>query len=157
MKPIPPTTSSRFTDRKTSRTNLTRLKPSEVFHFLLSLSSVFLPSPKIPSSLLSFFLFLFLLPSILYHFYSFFLPRFIYFFVLIFVKSPSYLDSDLYSFFLPPFPFLFPFSLLPFSFYTPIHSPFPTGETIKPGALKRPELDPVTAINVSLTSVSTGK
>ena len=75
----------RSDDRKTSRTNLTSLKPAEDFS-LSFFSLLFSPS------VLSFFLFLFLLSSLL-----------------------------------PPLPFF---------------SSFPTGETIKPGAVKRPELDP---------------
>ena len=100
VKPILPTIPSRFTDRKTSRTNLTTLKPAEDF-FSLSFphTSFFL------SVVLSFFI-----PSSFHPllFYSFFLPSFIYFFILIFVKIPSsYLSSDLYFFFLPSIPFLF--------------------------------------------------
>ena len=112
-KPIPPTTPSRFTDRKTSRTNLTGLKPGEDVFFV-----------SFPPKFLLLFcpFFLFLLPSILYHFYSFFLPSFIYSFILIFVKIPSYLAFNLfYSFFLPSLPFLFLFSLLPFFFSSPPH------------------------------------
>ena len=58
------------------------------------------------------------LPSTLYLFYSFCLPSFIYFFVLIFVKITSYLASNL-SLFLPPsflsfsIPFFPPPLLLP--------------------------------------------
>ena len=62
VKPILPTTPSRSTDRKTSRTNLTHLKPAEDFFFL------------------SYFLTEFLLrfcPS--FFFYSFFLPSFTFF------------------------------------------------------------------------------
>ena len=113
VKPILPATPSRFTDRKTSRTNLTGLKPAEDFFFSFPpfhLNSFLL------SVLLSFF-YSFFLPSFTF-FYSFFLPSFIYSSVLIFVKIPSYLASDL-SFFRRPsvlsFPFLFPFSLFPFS------------------------------------------
>ena len=152
MKPIFPNTPSRFTQRKTSRTNLTYLKPAEYFFFS------FLLCPGIPSSFLSFCLFSFLLPSILYLFYSFFLPSFIYSFVLIFVKIPSYLDSNLSLFLLAsflsfPIPF-FPPSLLFLSF-NPL-SLFPTDETKKPGVMKRPELDCVIPTNVSSRGVSTG-
>ena len=85
VKPILPTTPSCFTHRKTSRTNLTGLKLAEDFFFS------FPPFPLnsfYHSVLLSFF-------------YSLFLPSFIYSFVLIFVKTPSYLASAL-SFFLLP-------------------------------------------------------
>ena len=105
----------RSDDRKTRRTNLTGLKPAEDFFFFS-----FLLSPWIPSSFLSSFLFSFLIPSILYLFYSFFLPSFIYSVVLIFVKIPSYLASDLSLFLLPSFlSFSIPFSppsLLPPTF-----------------------------------------
>ena len=149
MKPILPNTPSRSTDRKTSRTNLTSLKPAE---------DIFSP----PFPLNSFFLSVFLssfIPSSFHPllFYSFFLPSFIYSVVLIFVKIPSYLASDLSLFLLPSFlsfsiPFFPPSLLLP----TTLLSLFPTGETIKPGVLKRPELDCVTPINVSSRPVSTG-
>ena len=145
MKPIPPTTASRSTDRTTSRTNQTGLKPAEDFFF---------PFPPFPLNCSSFLFFLFLLPPILYLFYAFFLPSFIYSFVLICVKIPCYLASDLSLFPLPSFLFLFPFSLLPFFYfycyffilffdyyYSPPLSLFPTGETTKPGVLKRLELD----------------
>ena len=103
MKPILPTSPSHYTDRKTIRTNLTRLKPAEVVFFFFPpfpLNSFFL------SVLLSFFI------SSSFHpllFNSFFLPSFIYFFILIFVKIPSsYLSSNfLYFFFLPSSLFLF--------------------------------------------------
>ena len=151
MKPIIPTTLSDSTDRTTSRTNLTGLKSAKDFFFPpFSLNSCFLSVP------LSFFI-----PSSFHPllFYYFLLPSFIYCLVLIFVKIPSYLASDLlYSFFLPSFPFLFPFSLLPFFFFLlplPL-SLFPTGETIKPGVLKRPELDRVRPINISSRPVTTG-
>ena len=123
----------------TSRTNLTGLKPAEDFFFFLS----------------------FLLPPILYHFYVFFLPFFkIYFYVLIFVKIPAYLASDLSLFLLPSFlPFLlfyFRFPSFPsFFFLSSPLSLFPTGETTKPGVLKRLELDRVKPINVSSRPVST--
>ena len=120
VKPILPTTSSHSTDRKTSRTNLTCLKAAEDFFFFPFLSS-FPPEfllPFCPS-----YFSLFLLPSILYLFYSFFLPSFIYSVVLIFVKIPSYLASDLSLFLLPSFlPFLF-YSLFP-SFPSPPTPPF---------------------------------
>ena len=113
VKPILPTTPSTFTDRKTSRTNLTTLKPAENFFFLF---------PPIPLN--SFFLSVlpsFFMPSSFHplSFYSFFLPSFIYFPVLIFVKIPSsYLSSDLFLFLLPAFvrsylPFLFSSFFLP--------------------------------------------
>ena len=159
VKPTLSTTPSCSTDRKTSRTNLTGLKPAEDFFF-----SLFIFFPPFPlnsfffSVLLSFCLFL--LPSFLYLFYSFFLPSFIYSFVLIFVKIPSYLASELSLFLLPSFlsfsiPFFPPSLLLYFFFFSPL-SLVPTGETIKPGVLKRRELDLVTPINISSTSVSTG-
>ena len=145
----------RSDDRNTSRTNLTGLKPAEHFSFFFFLSS-FPPEfllPFCPS-----FFFLFLLPSILYLFYSFFLPSFIYSDVLIFFKKFLLILPPifLYSYSLPSFHFLFPFSFLPVSFFFRLLSPFPTGETIKARALKRPELDPVRPINVSSRPVSTG-
>ena len=107
MKPILPTTPSHSTDRTTSRTNLTGLKPAEDFFFFLS---SFPPEFLLPLSLFSSFL----LPPILYHFYVFFLPSFIYFYVLIFVKIPSYPASDLSLFLLPSFlPFLLFYFLFP--------------------------------------------
>ena len=113
VKPILPNNPSRSTDRKTSRTNLTSLKPAEDFFFFLSSFPPGLLLPFYPS-----FFFSFLLTSILYLFCSFFLPSFIYSFVLIFVKIPSYLASDLSLFLLPSFlSFSIPFPFLPFSFY----------------------------------------
>ena len=145
VKPIPPTTPSHFTDRKTSRTNLTSLKPAEDFFLSFPLNSFFL------SVLFSFFI-----PSSFHPllFHSIFLPSFI-FFILIFVKIP-HLSSHLFLL-LPPsyLPFSMPLFPLSFSFFF-LLSPFPTGETIKPGAMKRPELDPVRLINVSSRPVSTG-
>ena len=122
MKPIFPTTPARSTDRKTSRTNQTCLKAAEdLFFYFLFFFPSFPPEslhPPCPS-----FFFLSLLPSILYLFYSFFLPYFIYSFVLTFVKIPSYLASDLSLFLLPSFlPFLF-YSLCP-SFPSPPTPPF---------------------------------
>ena len=77
VKPILPTTPSHFTDRKTSRTNLTNLKPAEdvFFPYLLFFSPIPLNSFFL-SVLLSF-----LIPSSFHPllFYSFFLPSFIYF------------------------------------------------------------------------------
>ena len=118
VKPILPTTPSCSTDRTTSRTNLTSLKPAEDFFYSFFLSS-FPPEFLLPFCPSVFYLVL--LPSILYLFNCFFLPSFIYSFVLIFVKIPSYLASDLSLFLLPSIlPFLFPFSLLPlFSFLPP--------------------------------------
>ena len=140
-----------FTHRKTSTTNLTSLKPAEDFFFFSFLSS-FSPEfllPFCPS------FFLFLLPSILYLFYSFFLPSLICF-ILIFVKILSYPASNLSLFLLPSFlSFSIPF-FPPSLFLPPPFSLFPTGETIKPGVLKTPELDLVTPINVSSRPVSTG-
>ena len=98
VKPISPPTPSHFTDRKTSRTDLTTLKPADDFFFFFSLLLPFCPS---------------------FFFYSFFLPFFAFLFLL-----PSLLS---YSFSFPPFFF---FILLS------------TGETIKPRAMKRPELYP---------------
>ena len=154
VKPILPMTPSYFIHRKTTRTDLTNLKSTEDFFF-----SLFPPFPLnsfFHSVPLSFFLLLH--PSILYLFYSFFLPSFTYSVVLIFVKIPSYLASDLSLFLLPSFlSFSIPFSFLPFSFYFfLLLSPFATGETIKPGAMKTPELDPVRPINVSSRSASSG-
>ena len=167
VKPILPTTPSCSIDRKTSKTNLNSLKPAEdLFYFLFSFSSFFFLSFFPPEFLLplSFFSFIpsFLLPPILYHFYVFFLPSFIYSVVLIFVKKFLLILPPifLYSYSLPSFPFPFPFSLLPlwvcsFFFFAPIPL-FPTGEKRKHGVLKRPELDRVTTINISSRPVSTG-
>ena len=149
VKPILPTTPSRSTDRKTSRTHLTCLKPAEDFFFFnpFPLNSFFL------SVLLSFFI-----PSSFHPLpFLFLLPAFFYSFVLTFVKITSYLASDLSLFPLPSFlsysiPF-FPPSLL---FFFPPIPLFPTGEKRKPGVLKTPELDRVTRINVSSRPVSTG-
>ena len=115
VKPILPTTPSLSTDRKTSRTNLTGLKPTEDFFFsFFSLS--FCPEFLLPFC-----------PS--FFFYSFFLPSFTFFipssclllFIVLFYFWLKFLlilpPIFLYSFFLPSFPFLFPFSLLPFSFF----------------------------------------
>ena len=166
VKPILPTTPSHSTDRTTSRTNLMGLKPAEDTFFF-----PFLLSPWIPSSFLFFFI-----PSSSHPlpFYAFFLPSFIYSYVLIFVKIPSYLASDLSLFPLPSFLSSFPISLFPpshlcfvfvyvflfvffsFSFLSPPLSLFPTGETTKPGVLKRLELDCVEPINISSRPVSTG-
>ena len=96
VKPIPPPTPSHFTDRKTSRTNLTSLKLTEhfVFKFLL---------PFCPS----------------FFSYSFFLPSFISLFILIFVKILSSLLPSIFSFLLPSFlPLLF------YSFFLPSLLPF---------------------------------
>ena len=110
VKPILPTTPSCFRDRKTSRTNLTGLKPAQDFFF-----TSFSPEFLLPFCLLSFFI-----PSSLHPllFYYFFLPSFIYSFVLIFVKIPSNLASDLSLSLLPSFlsfsiPFFPPSLLLP--------------------------------------------
>ena len=117
LKPILPTNPSRSTDRKTSRTNLTSLKPAEDFFF----SFFFFPlSPWIPSSFLSFFLFF--IPSSFHPLpFLFLLPAFFYLFCCFnFCQNiPSYFASDLYSYSLPSFPFLFPFSFLPFFFSPP--------------------------------------
>ena len=148
MKPIPPTTLSHFTDRKTSRTNLTGLKPAEDFFFFppFLLNSFFLSVFLFYSFFLPSFTFLFLLPALFYLFFK------------IFVKIPSsFLSPNIFLFLLPSIvPFLF-YSLFP-SFSSPFFSLslFPTGETIKPGVLKRSELDCVRPINVSLRLVSTG-
>ena len=137
-----------------SRNNLNGLKPTEDFFFSLSSFP--------PEFLLPFFFFSVLLPPIRYLFYVFFLPSFIYFYVLIFVKIPSYLDSDLSLFLLPFFlPFLLFYFLFPsftssFFFLSSPLSLFPTSETTKPGVLKRLELDCVKPINVSSRPVSTG-
>ena len=75
-KPIPLPTPSRFTDRKTSRTNLTNLKPAGDFFFSLSLFFFSFP-PKFPLPFCpSFFFIIFSFLPLL--FYSFFLPSFIY-------------------------------------------------------------------------------
>ena len=122
VKPLPGPTPSNFNHRKKSRTNLTGLKPAEDFFFPpFPLNSFFL------SVLLSFFIRSSFHPLL---FYSFFLPSFIYLFILIFVKLPSsYLSSNLfYSFFLPsflppflpsiPFLLLFPSFTSPFTFFS---------------------------------------
>ena len=133
VKPILPNTPSHFTDRKTSRTNLTGLKPAKDFFFSFPLNSFFL------SVLLSFFI-----PS----------SCIVYLFISIFVKTP-YLSPDLFLSFLPSFhSFTIPLLFLLFFFF--LLSPFRTGETRKPGVLKRPELDPVKPINVSSRPVSSG-
>ena len=134
VKPIPPLTTSCFTDRKTSRTDLTCLKPVEDIFFS------FFPLHLSPSCFLSYFLFFIHSSFLPLLFYSFFLRSIIYFFILSFVKIPSsFLSSNLFLFLLLSYlPFLF------YSFFLPTHllflffPPFPTGETIKYGALKRP-------------------
>ena len=133
VKPILPTTPSRYTDRKTSRTNLTSLKPAEDLLFFFSFLFSFLLSPWIPSSFLSFFLFLILLPFLIpssFHPlpFLFLLPAFFYLFCCFnfFKKIPSYLASDISLFPLPSFlsfsiPFFPPssffFFLPPFLFF----------------------------------------
>ena len=120
VKPIPTPTPSCFTDRKTSRTDLICLKPAEDFFFYSFSPSVLLYF-LIPSSFLP-------LP-----FYSFFLPSFIFSFNFCYNSFFSFLRS----FFIPSsFLLSFPFLLLfpSFLFFLP---PFPTGDTIIPGALKR--------------------
>ena len=109
VQPILATTPSRFTDRKTSRTNLTCLKPADDFFFFVSSFPPEFLLPFCPS-------FFFYIPSYFHPLpFLFLLPAFFYlFFVLIFVKIPSYLASDLSLFPLPSFLFLFPISLLPF-------------------------------------------
>ena len=93
VKPILPTKPSRFTKRKTSRTNRTSLKSAEDFFFFppFPVNSCFI------SVLLSFF-YSFLLPS-----FTFFIPYscLILCIVLISIKIPSYLASDLSVFLLP--------------------------------------------------------
>ena len=122
VKPIPPTTCSCFTDRKTSRINLTSLKPAEDFSFFL-----FFPPFPLNSCLLSVLL-SFFIPSSFHPlpFYSFFLPSFIYSLVLIFLTIPSYLASDL-SLFLPPsfLSFSIPFSPPSILFFFPPFLFFP--------------------------------
>ena len=113
VKPIPPTTPSRFTD-KTSRIDLTVLKPAEDFLFSFPLNSFFL------SVLLYFFIpssfhplpFLFLLPAYFYLFCCFNFCQ----------KIASYLASDLSLFLLPSFlsfsiPFFPPSLLLSLSLF----------------------------------------
>ena len=148
MKPILPTTPSRFTDRKTSRTNLTGLKPAEDFFFPpFPLNSFFL------SVLLSF-----CIPSSFHPLpFLFFLPAFFYlFFCFTFCKNPLFLSFlQSFLFLIPSFlsfsiPFFHPSLLLP----PPRLSLFPTGDTIKPRALKRSELDRVRPIKVHSRPVS---
>ena len=113
MKPILPTTPSRSTDRKTSRTNVTSLKPAKDFFFFF-LSSFphelllpFCPSLFLYSLFLPSFTFLFLLPAFFYIF-----------FILIFVKiASSYLSDNLFLFLLPSFLLLFYFTLFVFFFF----------------------------------------
>ena len=120
VKPILPTTPSRWTDRTTSRTNLTSLKPAEddFFSFFFFFFRSFFPPEFLLPCCTSFFSYSFFLPSFTL-FYSFFLPSFIYSVVLIFVKKFLLILPPifLYSYSLPSFTFLFPFSLLPFFFF----------------------------------------
>ena len=91
VKPILPTTPAHSTDRTTSRTNLTSLKPTE--HFFIFFLSSFSPE--------------FLLPAFFYLFCCF-----------NYCLIPSYLASDLSLFLLPSFlSFSISFSLLPFFFF----------------------------------------
>ena len=113
-KSIPPQLDE---DRKTSRTGLNSLRPTEGFFFF---NYFFL------CVLLSFFLFLFP-PFLPFLFYPFFLYSFIFFNFNFF---NSFYCSFLLSFFIAS---SFLLSL--------VFSYFPIGETIKPGAMKRPELD----------------
>ena len=116
VKPILPTTPSWSTDRKTSRTNLTGLKPAEDFFFF--------PSSFPPEFLLPF------CPS--FFFYSFFLPSFIYSFVLIFIKIPSFFKNILidYAITVVPSPTpslhsILPTSSLPHSYpIVHVHGPY---------------------------------
>ena len=120
VKPIPATTPSHFTERKTSRTNLTGLKPAkDFFFFSLSLCFFFPPFPLNSFSLSV--LPSFLIPSSFHPllFYSFFLPSFIYFFILFLLKFLLLIFPPIFfmhSSFLPSIPFLLAFSILPFSF-----------------------------------------
>ena len=118
VKPIVPTIPSRFTDRKTSRTNLTTLKPAEEFFFLFSFFFSFSLPPKFLLPFYPSFFFLFLLPSFTF---LFILHAFFYFFILIYVKIPSFHSSNLFLFLLPSFiSFSIPFFLL-----LPTPPPFP--------------------------------
>ena len=161
MKPILPTTPSLCTDRTTSRTNLTSLKPAkDLFFFSCFFFLSFFPPEFLLPFCPSFFFYSFFLRSFTF-FYSFFLPSFIYSVVFIFVKIPSYLASDLSLVLLPSsLPFLLFYFLFPsfpsFFFLSSPLSLFPTGEKTKPGVLKRLELDRVKPINVSSRPVSTG-
>ena len=147
VKPIPATTPSRFTNRKTSRSKLTNLKPAEDYFFFppFPLNSFFLSvllSFSIPFSFHP-------LPSLLL------LPAFFYCFILIFVKIPSsYLSSNFFYSFFFPFPFYSLSPTFPSPSFFPLLSPFPTGETIKPGALKILELDSGRPIKVNSRPVS---
>ena len=131
VKPILPTTPSRSTDRNTSRTNLTSLKPAEDLFFFFFLSVFppeflrpFGPSFFFYSSFLPSFIFLFLLPAFFYLFCCFNFCQ----------KIPSYLASDLSLILLPSFlSFSIPF--FPPSVFPPPFPLFPTGETRKPGVL----------------------
>ena len=113
VKPTSPPTHSCFTDRKTSKTDLTSIKPEEKFSFLL-----FSPS----SFSLSFFFYSFFLPS--FTFYITFLASFYSFLMLIFLKIASYLSSNFFvpSSFLSSFPFLFLFPSYPSPFFFPSFS-----------------------------------
>ena len=107
VKPILPTTPSRSTDRTTSRTKLTSLKPTEdlSFSFFFFPSSFFFPSFPLNSFFLSVLL-SFFIPSPFYPLpFLFLLPAFFYLFCCFNFcqKIPSYLASDLSLFLLPSF------------------------------------------------------
>ena len=121
MKPILPTIPSRSTDRKTSRTNLTTLKPAEEFFFLFSFFFSFSLPPKFLIPFRPSFFYSFFLPSL--RFYAFLLPSFIYSFVLTFLKIPSYLASNP-SLFLLPSLLSFSISFFPTSLLFFFFSPF---------------------------------
>ena len=125
-KPIPPQPEAA---RKTRRTSLASIKPADGLFFFL-----------IPSSFISFFLsfYYFFLPSFLSFYISSSYFFYLFIFELKFKKIPfSFLSFYHFYSFLPCF--------LP-SFHPPVLTSifflFPQGETIKPGAVKRPELDP---------------
>ena len=87
-----------------------------------SIDKAFIPLASFKIFLYPFFLLFF--PSILYLFYSFLRPSFIYSFVLIVIKIPSYVASDLSLFLLPSFhsfsiPFFPPSLILPPLFFFP--------------------------------------
>ena len=116
VKPILPTTPSRSTDRKTSRTNLTSLKPAEDFFFFLSYFSpeFLLPFCPLP--------FLFLLPAFFYLFLCFNFCKNSFLSCLWSLSIPSSFLPFLFYFLFPSFPSLFlfflVFCLFVFSFFS---------------------------------------
>ena len=122
VKPILPTTPSHSTDRTTSRTTLTSLKPAEELFFSSSSSFCF-PSFPLNSFFLSVLLSVFIPSSFNPLPLLFLLPAFFYLFCCLILVKKFFLILPpifLYSYCLPSFPFLFPFSfLLSFFFFAP--------------------------------------